>query len=188
VTGRKAIFLDRDGVLNRTDVRNGKPYAPERVEDFELLTGTYKAVCALKDAGYILVVVTNQPDVGNGKVERSIVESMNKMLMTWLPLDVVKTCIHKQTDGCSCRKPMPGMLLEAARELGINLRESYMVGDRAGDIAAGKAAGCRTIFIDQGYGPDEKSDLGDFSVSSLSEAVNIILATSPGVGLGCEVI
>ena len=175
MTGAKAIFLDRDGVINRADVRDGKPYAPVRLEDFELLPGVDEAVRALKVAGYILVVVTNQPDVGNGKVEMPVVESMNEMLMSALPVDVVKTCFHSQTDGCSCRKPKPGMLLEAAQELGINLRESFMIGDRVGDILAGKAAGCKTIFIDQGYSANEQTDQGDYTVSSLLQAANTIL-------------
>ena len=170
----KAVFLDRDGVLNWTRVENAKPYAPRKLEDFRLLDDAIPSTMALKEAGYLLVVVTNQPDVGNGFVEQQVVEEMNRQMCQSLPLDDVKVCFHSQNEGCDCRKPKPGMLLEAMETHNIDLQASFMVGDRQGDVKAGKAAGCRTIFIERGYA-ESTENLADFTCRSLSEATEIIL-------------
>ncbi|MEG3618319.1 HAD family hydrolase [Magnetovibrio sp. PR-2] len=173
---KRAIFLDRDGVLNRTDVRDAKPYAPTRVEDFDILPDVAEALSSFKRAGFFLVVVTNQPDVGNGKVERETVEAMHQSLMRDLPIDALKVCYHKQSEGCPCRKPEPGMLLDAAEEYGIDVPNSFMIGDRAGDVLAGKSAGCRTVFIDLGYRSSEQTTQADIITNSLPEAADRILA------------
>lgn len=174
-TTNKAVFLDRDGVLSRSDVRGGKPYAPTRIEDFEILPDAADALRDLKQDGYTLIVVTNQPDVGNGLVDRAVVERMNARLTGALPIDSVKACYHGQAEGCACRKPKPGMLLDAADEFGIDLAASFMVGDRWSDIDAGRAAGCRTVFIDRGYG-ERRPDAPDFTANSLTAAAGLILA------------
>ena len=170
----RAVFLDRDSVLTRSAVRDGKPYAPRRLEDFELLPGVVEATCALRNAGWLLVVVTNQPDVATGKLDRAVLDAMHARLRGWLPLDDIRVCCHTDADACDCRKPKPGLLLAAARERGIELHESFMVGDRWRDVSAGKAAGCRTIFLDCGYA-EELRDAPDFVVKSLPEAGRIIL-------------
>ncbi len=172
--GRQAVFLDRDGVLVRSEVRDGKPYAPTRLEDFEILPDSIEATALLDEAGYVLVVVTNQPDVGNGAVEREIVEAMNARLAEVLPLKAIKVCYHGQGEGCACRKPKPGMLIEAAEELGIDLSRSIMVGDRWNDIDAGHAAGCKTVFINRNYGERRPDRPGAVS-GSLMEAAQIIV-------------
>jgi D-glycero-D-manno-heptose 1,7-bisphosphate phosphatase len=169
----RAVFLDRDGVLNRTDVREGKPYAPKTFREFNILSGTCTALSFLKKIGFLLVVITNQPDVGNGRVRKKIVEKMNVHLKTKLPIDLIKVCYHAQTDNCDCRKPKPKMILEAAQELGIILTQSYMIGDRASDISAGKMAGCTTFLIDHNYA-EVLSDEPNFRVPSLEAAVKII--------------
>jgi D-glycero-D-manno-heptose 1,7-bisphosphate phosphatase len=171
---QKAVFLDRDGVLNWTRVEAGKPYAPTRFEDFRLLDEALLATKVLKEAGFLLIVVTNQPDVGNGFVARGVVEKMNEYMCSILPLDEVKVCYHAQTDGCNCRKPKPGMLLDAITTYQIDASISYMVGDRGGDILAGKAAGCQTIFLERGYRESVK-DKADFHCQSLTEATAYIL-------------
>jgi D-glycero-D-manno-heptose 1,7-bisphosphate phosphatase len=171
---RPAVFLDRDGVINRGVVRDGKPYPPDRLEDLEILPGVREALARLRTAGYLTVVVTNQPDVAAGKQRREVVDAMHAKLLSELPIDMVKVCFHVDADRCSCRKPQPGMLLEAARELDIDLARSYMVGDRWRDIAAGQAAGCRALFIDYGYA--EKSPERPYvPVNSLYSAVELIL-------------
>jgi D-glycero-D-manno-heptose 1,7-bisphosphate phosphatase len=170
---QKAVFLDRDGVLSCSFVREGKPYAPTRFEDFRLLPDAATAAIAMKAAGFALVVVTNQPDVGNGKVGKAVVEQMNEALKRDLPIDIVKVCYHSQTEGCACRKPRPGMLLDAAADMNLDLAASYMVGDRWSDVAAGRAAGCQTVFIDRGY-TEKRPDSADFQVASLAEAAEII--------------
>lgn len=171
---RRAVFLDRDGVLTRSEVRDGKPYAPRRLEDLELLPGVAETTRALRDAGWLRVVVTNQPDIATGKLDPAVLAAMHDQLRAWLPLDDIRTCCHTDADACDCRKPKPGLLLAAARELDIDLRASFMVGDRWRDVSAGKAAGCRTIFLDYGYAEGLR-DVPDFVVKSLSEAGRIIL-------------
>ena len=171
---KRAVFLDRDGVLNRPVVRGGRPYAPTSLNEFEVLPGVFQAVTDLRKAGFVLVVVTNQPDLATGKIRPEVVEAMHQNLRALLPIHDIKTCRHVDEDECSCRKPRPGMLLQAAREWSIDLDRSFMVGDRWRDVSAGKAAGCRTIFVDCGY-TEALVDTPDFVVTSLSEAVKIIL-------------
>ena len=180
VSLRRAVFLDRDGVLSRSLLRDGKPYAPTRVEEFELLPGVTDAVKRLHEAGFFLVVVTNQPDVRTGLTRLEDVEEMHRRLREWLPLDDIKACYHVDADACDCRKPKPGMLLTAAHELEIDLTRSWMVGDRWRDIETGKAAGCRNILIDYGY-KERKADTPDYIVKTLPEATEIILQRSPSV-------
>ena len=175
VTPVAAVFLDRDGVLNHSLVRDGKPFAPRSLDDFVLYEEAAAALSALKQAGYLLVVVTNQPDIGNGFVERATVDAMHAHLGAVLPLDDIRLCPHAQNEGCDCRKPRPGMLLAAAKEHGIDLSRSFMVGDRSGDMAAGIAAGCRTIFIDRDYA-ETKPVRYDARVGGLAEAAAFILA------------
>ena len=138
---RKAVFLDRDGVINKAIVRNGKPYPPASLLELEILPGAQEALQKLHDANYLLVVVTNQPDVARGTAKKEDVELINTFLLSQLPIDDFKTCYHDSADKCSCRKPLPGALLEAAQEHDINLSKSFMVGDRWRDIEAGAAAG-----------------------------------------------
>ena len=148
---KRAVFLDRDGVLNNPIVQDGKPYAPRSLAEFEMLPGAADAVRALKDRGFLVIVVTNQPDIGNGLVAAEVVDAMHARLRVLAPVDDIRLCPHRQTDGCDCRKPKPGMLLAAARDYNINLGNSFMVGDRVVDVLAGEAAGCFTGFIDRCY-------------------------------------
>lgn len=170
----KAVFLDRDGVLNRAIVRDGKPYPPTSVEEMEILDGVVEALRKLKSGGYLLIVVTNQPDVARGTAKKETVEAINASLGAVLPIDEFRTCFHDTSDGCDCRKPLPGSLLAAAALHDIDLNSSFMVGDRWRDIEAGQAAGCRTVFIDYGYNEKQPQSV-DYRVSSLGEAADIIL-------------
>jgi D-glycero-D-manno-heptose 1,7-bisphosphate phosphatase len=171
---RPAIFLDRDGVLTVPEFRDGRSYAPSRLDDFRIYEGAADCLARLKAAGFALVVVTNQPDVGNGLLDRSVVEEMHRRLAAALPLDAIEACYHRQADRCICRKPLPGMLQRAAERLGLDCRLSVMIGDRGSDVAAGKAAGCRTVFIDLGYA-DEARGTPDHTVCSLAEATEAVL-------------
>ena len=170
-----AVFLDRDGVLNRAVVRDGKPYPPATLADFELLPGVADAVRTLAQAGYRIIVATNQPDVATGAQRREIVEAMHHALRRALPIDDVRVCWHADSDDCDCRKPKPGLLTAAARDWDIDLARSVMVGDRWRDVDAGRAAGCRTIFVDHGYA-ERRPERPDAVVGSLPEAVSLILA------------
>ncbi|HEY0833587.1 MAG TPA: HAD family hydrolase [Azospirillum sp.] len=171
---RKAVFLDRDGVLNRAVVRGGRPYPPDTLDDFALLPGVSEAAVALHEAGFLLVVVTNQPDVATGKQDRAVVEAMHARLRAELPLTDIYACYEVDGPACTDYKPKPGMLLAAARDHGIDLAASHMVGDRWRDVGAGRAAGCRTFFIDYGY-EESLRDPPDHVVGSLAEAASIIL-------------
>jgi len=171
----RAVFLDRDGVLVVPEFRDGRSYAPRSLADFRIYEDAATATATMKAAGYRLVVVTNQPDVGHGRATLSDVEEMHRRLGAALPLDAIEACYHRHIDACDCRKPKPGMLRRAGKRLGIDYAQSFMVGDRASDIAAGKAVGCRTIFIDLNY-VDEPSDGADFIVCSLAEAAEIVVA------------
>ena len=170
----RAIFADRDGVLCANMMRDGRPVAPTRLEDFRLLPGVEDSVRALKSAGYLVIVVTNQPDVGTGRTPRAIVEAMHDIIRSTLDVDDIKACFHTNADGCACRKPKPGMILEAAAERAIDLPASFVVGDRWSDVAAGREAGCSTIFVDYGHEPDTPAK-ADRVVSSFAEAARVIL-------------
>jgi D-glycero-D-manno-heptose 1,7-bisphosphate phosphatase len=174
---RRAVFLDRDGVINRAFVRDGKPYPPATLDEFELLPGVKHTAQALRKAGYLIIVVTNQPDVATGVQQLEIVKAMHRQLIAEEICDDIKACYHTDADNCDCRKPKPGMLLEAALERQIDLTCSFMVGDRWRDVAAGKAAGCHTFFIDYQY-RERCAYKPDAVVGSLEEAGRLILHNS----------
>ena len=171
---RRAVFLDRDGVINRAVVCEGKPYPPGNLDQMEILPGVLGALVLLREAGFMLIVVTNQPDVARGTTPRAVVEQINNHLHACLPIDEFRTCYHDSIDGCDCRKPLPGALFAAAKEHDIDLSKSYMIGDRWRDTEAGERAGCKTIFIDYGYA-EKQPDSVNHRVGSLAEAAQIIL-------------
>jgi D-glycero-D-manno-heptose 1,7-bisphosphate phosphatase len=173
---RRAVFLDRDGTLNRTDLVGGVPKPPSDAKALEILPGVPKALARLKRAGYLLVVVTNQPDVARGTQARRVVESIHAKLRSQLPLDAVYCCYHD--DGCPARKPRPGMLLAAAERFGLELPHSIMVGDRWRDTEAGRRAGCRTVLLRRPYSGEQAH--ADAEASDLAEAAEIILARLGG--------
>jgi D-glycero-D-manno-heptose 1,7-bisphosphate phosphatase len=179
---RRAVFLDRDGVLNRPAVRNGRPYPPARVDDFELYDDVADGCARLKAAEFLLVVITNQPDVGRGTQSREAVEAMHAKMQSALPsIDRVEVCYHageRYGQPCDCRKPRPGMILRAAAELKIDLRASYVIGDRWRDIDCARAAGCRAILIENGY-KESLRHPPDFTVANFGDAVNSLLRDAP---------
>lgn len=170
---KKAIFLDRDGVLNQTIFRMGKPRAPYELHEFKLCDGVEEGVALLKQSGYLLVVVTNQPDVARGWVSREAVDAVNNKLRDLLPVDDIVACFHTEKDHCECRKPRPGMLLTSAKKFSIDMEKSWMIGDRFSDVEAGVKAGCKTILIGEGDSPGEF--LPDFRKDSLLEAARLII-------------
>ena len=177
----RAVFLDRDGVLNRPLVKDGLPYPPARPSEFELYPDVADGCARLKEAGFLLIVVTNQPDVGRGTQTREAVEAIHVKLRMALPsLDDVEICFHAggaHRDPCDCRKPKPGMLLRAATTHAIDLKRSFLIGDRWRDIDCAHAAGCRAVFIDHSYNEALK-EKPEFTVSNFSEAVSAILAAT----------
>lgn len=174
---RRAVFLDRDGVINRARVVEGRPYPPRALAELDILPGVAEALQALRGAGFLLIVATNQPDVARGATLRAEVDAINARLMELLALDDIRVCFHDSVDGCECRKPRPGLLADAARDYAIDLARSYMVGDRWRDIEAGRRAGCTTLFIDYGYA-EKRPEHCDYTVRSLPEASGIIINQS----------
>jgi D-glycero-D-manno-heptose 1,7-bisphosphate phosphatase len=175
---RRAVFLDRDGVINRVVVRNGTPHPPSSVEDFELYDDVANGCARLKAADFLLIVVTNQPDVGRGSLSRQAVEAMNLKMQATLPsLDRIEVCYHageRYGEPCGCRKPRTGLIRRAAAALNIDPKRSYVIGDRWRDIDCAHAAGCRAILIQRGY-KETLREAPDFTVANFSEAVAAVL-------------
>lgn len=172
----RAVFLDRDGVINDAIVRDGKPYPPASIDEIAIPPDVPDALRRLAAAGFQLIVVSNQPDVTRGTLRREDVETINAHLRSSLSLDEFRTCFHDDHDSCDCRKPKAGLLMAAAADRGIDLSQSFMVGDRWRDVAAGNAAGCTAIFIDRGY-REQQPALPFQRVRSLAEAADFILST-----------
>ena len=171
---KRAVFLDRDGVLNGLVMRNGQPTAPFLLDELQIAPGVPEALTALRAAGFQLIVVTNQPDVVRGNTEKTDVEAIHGFLRARLPLDEIRVCYHDDGDGCACRKPKPGMMYAAAVEREIELARSFLVGDRWRDIGAGKAAGCTTILANAF--PEKARTEPDVEVRDLLAAVDWIIS------------
>jgi D-glycero-D-manno-heptose 1,7-bisphosphate phosphatase len=171
---RSAVFLDRDGVLVESTVRDGVPQSARSLAELQILPGVAGACERLRAAGFILVVVTNQPDVARGTLTADTVEEMHRELHHRLPLDEIAVCFHDDADGCDCRKPQPGLLLAAAERWRVDLASSFLVCDRWRDVEAAHRAGCRAIFVDRGYAESIASE-PDATVGNLEEAAEWIL-------------
>jgi D-glycero-D-manno-heptose 1,7-bisphosphate phosphatase len=167
---RRAVFLDRDGVVIAAIVLDGKPYAATSAEDVSILPGVPEACGQLSALGFLLILTTNQPDIARGKISADFVAQTNAMLQQTLGLDAVRVCPHDNSDGCDCRKPLPGLMTHAAEDFGIDLGASFVVGDRWRDVEAGKNAGCRTVFIDCNYDEALKSPPDHIATSLLDAA------------------
>lgn len=171
---RRAVFLDRDGVIVRSNVSGGRLYAVRSLAELELLPGACEALTLLQGAGLLTIVVTNQRDVGDGLVEPATLVAMHEWLREQLPIDDIEVCTCG--DGCRRYKPEPGMLVDAALRVGIDLASSFMVGDRWRDIGAGQAAGCTTVLVGNGYGEAMPVE-PDVRVASISDAAAVVLAS-----------
>ena len=172
---RKAVFLDRDGVLNRARVRKGRPFPPASLAELEILDEAVAACALLRETAFVLVCVTNQPDIMRGTASPSDVHAINAQVQDVLRLDAVLTCPHDEEDNCACRKPKPGLLLRAADEFGLELGASFMVGDRWRDVEAGKRAGCQSVFIDHDYA-EQQPLAPDYTTRSVLDAARWILS------------
>jgi len=179
---RRAVFLDRDGVLNEAVVRGGRPYSPAGLHEFVIPSDVPDALRALRAEGFALIVVTNQPDVARGIQRQAVVEEINAALRAQLPLDAMFVCYHDDSDSCACRKPKPGLLFQAAAEHGIDLARSFMVGDRWRDVEAGRRAGCLTVRIEGHYVEDGPESTPDYIARSLSDAASWILRHAVSIG------
>ena len=174
---RRAVFLDRDGVLNRAILRDGKPIPPTKLDDVRVLAGVREACQALHEAGFVLVLVTNQPEIARGRADERDVTAINALLRRYLQLEDTRVCPHDDDAHCACRKPKPGLLLDAAKDWNIDLHSSYFVGDRWRDVEAAQRAGCRAVFVDYGY-RERRPDAPYLEVHSLREAAHWIVASA----------
>ena len=170
---RKAIFLDRDGTLNKVYIENGLPISPSSLNKFKIIKGVKKSINRLKKLNFLCILITNQPDVFRGKISKKTVVKMNSYIKKKIKLDDMFVCYHDNEHNCSCRKPKPGLLVKASKKWKIDLNKSFMIGDRWKDILAGKKVGCKTIFINNNYKNDKKVK-ADFTFKSLLKAVNKI--------------
>jgi D-glycero-D-manno-heptose 1,7-bisphosphate phosphatase len=171
---RRAIFLDRDGVINSVIFRNGKPASPRHLSEFHFECGIERPLERLKTAGLRLFAITNQPDIARGLMDPQALNCMNQAVMDRLSVEAIEVCPHDDRDGCRCRKPKPGMLIALADRAGIDLGESFVIGDSWRDTQAARAAGCTGILLDRSYNCD---DAADYRVATLSEAAELILGT-----------
>ena len=167
---RPAVFLDRDGVLNKLVDRDGAPGSPRSIDEFQLIDGVEEACRELRSSGYALVVVTNQPELARQQLSPANLADIHAELDRRIEPEVIKHCPHDDGDVCDCRKPKPGMLIDAARTLDLALHSSIMVGDRWKDIDAGKSAGTKTVLVDNGY-PADRVIEADHHCASLAAAV-----------------
>jgi D-glycero-D-manno-heptose 1,7-bisphosphate phosphatase len=171
--GVRAVFLDRDGVLVETLVRDDRAFAPLTLAEFRLTAGAGPQVARLREAGLLPIVVTNQPDVGRGRLAPATLAAMHAELRRAVPVEAILVCPHEQSAGCDCRKPRPGMLRAAADRWGIDLRRSFLVGDRWQDVEAGRAVGCYTVLIERPY---SGTTAADARARDLDGALQAVLA------------
>lgn len=181
-----AVFLDRDGVINEVRIADGVVKPPLDVADVIIAPGARQALGRLRSHGFVLVCVTNQPDVASGEVTREVVDAINTALSAQLGLDAVYVCPHQTADGCACRKPKPGMLFDASDDLSLDLTASWSIGDRWVDVAAGRRAGVRSILLERPYSWDATSsgsppeDLRDIATAAdLTACVEQIIGPPP---------
>ena len=158
-------------------MRDGKPYPPANLAELKVAPGVEQGCQALRDAGYLLIGITNQPDVPRGITKKEVVLEINAYLSALLSMDSIRVCYHDNADDCECRKPKPGLILAAAQEKQIDLEASFMVGDRWKDVEAGRRAGCRTVLIDNHYAEPNKTR-PTYTVSNFKQAVEVILMNS----------
>ena len=170
----RGAFLDRDGVINAVWVDEaGVSHPPPSVAELTILDGVDEGIARLREAGFRLVVVSNQPDVSRGTQSAAEVHAINRVLDARFNFDAIRVCFHDRADACACRKPQPGMLVDAAAELGIDLRESVMIGDRATDIEAGRRVSCHTVLVAPVGSPSHGAD---FVAPSLRDAAEWVVS------------
>jgi len=168
---RRAVFLDRDGVLNEVVFRAGKPESPRTVEEMELVPDI-QAVARLSQAGLLVFIITNQPDISRGRITMDAMNGMMTRIRDAVPIDDYRICLHDDGDDCACRKPKPGMILDLAHCWHIDLPESFVIGDMWRDMDAARAAGCTAILIKREYNDDAVPEI---AVGSLAAAVDAVL-------------
>ena len=167
---RKAIFFDRDGVLNKAIVKKDKPYSPLNIDQLIINNDAKSLIRYLKNRNFLCIVVTNQPEVGRGNVSKKTVNQINRILKKTLHFDDIFTCFHRN-DLNFDKKPNPGMIFKAKKKWNIDLKRSYIVGDRYKDILAGLNAGLKTIYLFNGYKKDKTPVFYHYKINSLKQVL-----------------
>lgn len=180
---KRALFLDRDGILDELVYyeSHGEWEAPRRVEDMRMIEGVRAPLQRLADAGWLLFIVTNQPSAAKGKASREALLAVHDLVVQSLGVPIARSyqCFHQASDRCICRKPSPYFLREAAREFGVDLSRSWMVGDQDSDLACGRAAGCRVALIEHRGSEHKRGRIEpDLRVRDLEELVSALIPTS----------
>ena len=170
---KKSVFLDRDGVINKVYIKDGLPESPNSLNELKIIPGVRESIIKLKKLNFICLMVTNQPNVSRKKIDKNSVIQMNNFLKNEISLDDIFVCYHDDSDNCNCRKPKPGLLLQAGKKWDVDFKKSFMIGDRWRDIQAGEKVGCKTIFLDYKYN-EKKPKKPDFVSDSLLNAAHII--------------
>lgn len=181
VVKRSAIFFDRDGVLAIPTLRDGRSFAALSLEEFRIYPEAVEAIQRAKEADFLAIVVTNQPDVASGKVSRAIVETMHQTLQAQLGLDDIEVSFDPSDSDARRRKPNPGMILDAAGKWSISLTSSFVIGDRAGDLEAAHRSGCKSVFIDRGYVADPIPLMYNYKAVDVLDAVMWCIAQGGAV-------
>ena len=176
----RAVFLDRDGVINRVILRDGKPFSPRTLKEFVFHEGIEEFLAESRKAGFLNIVFTNQPDIARGLADSNVVQSMHDSIRKSLPVDDIFLCPHDDKDNCRCRKPKPGMLIDAAEKWNIDLDASFVIGDQSRDVEAGKKAGCFTVLLDCPYNKNVECD---HRTPNLRSALEIITHSKMGVAM-----
>ena len=168
---KRAVFLDRDGVVNEVVFRNGEVASPRSLEEFTWTEDIQKAINQLKSASFLVFIITNQPDIARKKMDPLFLDQVSKLIHQELPIDEIVVCPHDNQDNCPCRKPKPGMILTLAQKWNIDLSQSFLIGDSWKDMSAGKAANCKTILIQRDYNLETEAD---FKVKNMASATDLI--------------
>lgn len=171
---RRAFFLDRDGVINALVAREGRLTSPRTDEEFRILPNVPEAIRQIRSAGFLVIVVTNQPEIKRGLVKKEPVDRFHRQIRSELAIDDIRVCYHDTDDRCLCRKPEPGLLIDSAQRWNIGLSQSFLVGDRRKDIEAGQRAGCTTMLVRASYNHDAAWH-ADFLVENLNHALEIAI-------------
>lgn len=169
---KRAVFIERDGILNEVQAGPNHPISPMTMEEFRVNEKAKIPIKKLKDAGFVLIVTTNQPGISRGYQSRRDLDYMHDHLRRNFPVDDILVCAHEESDECPCRKPRPGLLIESAFKWQINLDQSYVISDKWQDAEAARTAGCTSLllkspWIGQGH--------HDFVLPSLKEIANKII-------------
>lgn len=182
----RALFLDRDGILDELVFyeSSGEWESPRRVGDLQMIGGAAEALRRFADAGWLLFIVTNQPSAAKGKASVDELRAVNDAVVRQLGVPIARSyqCFHRAEDACACRKPKPYFLHEAQREFGVDLAQSWMVGDQDSDLACGRAAGCRVALIEHPGSAHKRGAIEpDLRVRDLAELASVILSRAPSV-------